>query len=201
MLSIPFTMTELIRNSISDSIEVKQLMLTHKELLHAIETCVDAIVSSLDKGGKVILAGNGGSCTDAFHLAGEFVGRFKFDRRPLPALALGGNIASTTAIGNDYSYNDIFDRELQALGKSGDVLLLLSTSGNSENIIQLIHTALAQQITVFGFTGLTGGKMGELIPCFKVPSSQTPRIQESHIMIGHIICELVEKKMCTNQNK
>jgi len=144
---------------------------------------------------KIFFAGNGGSFSDSFHLAGEFVSRFMFDRDALPALALGGNNSILTAIGNDYSFDNIFSRELDALGYEGDVLIAISTSGNSRNILELIKTAKKKKIQVYGLTGETGGCMKDLCSYICVPSKITARIQEAHIMIGHIICEIVEYKI------
>jgi D-sedoheptulose 7-phosphate isomerase len=143
-----------------------------------------------------MIAGNGGSAADAQHLAAELTGRFLVERRPFRALALHVNTSSLTAIGNDYGYEHVFARELEAHGRPGDVLLALTTSGNSHNILRAIETAHQNKITVIGMTGKTGGKMRNLCDlCLCVPSASTARIQEMHITIGHAICELLEERL------
>ena len=155
---------------------------------------VDRVVGA---GGRLLTCGNGGSAADAQHIAAELTGRFFRDRRPLPALALHGNTSSLTAIGNDYCYDRVFAREVAAHGRAGDVLLALSTSGNSENVLRAIAAARETRMTVIGLTGQGGGKMRDLCDvCLCVPSASTPRIQECHILIGHTICELLERILC-----
>lgn len=188
-------MSQIVKTRIQESIDVKVSLLADESIINFIAEISDKVIHALKNGNKVMFAGNGGSCSDAFHLAGELVSRFMFDRRPLPAIALGGNNSILTAIGNDYSYNDVFSREIIALGNKGDVLIAISTSGNSANIINAIETAKEEGILAFGLTGKTGGKMNDLCPCLNVPSSVTPRIQEAHVLIGHIICEIVEEKI------
>jgi D-sedoheptulose 7-phosphate isomerase len=145
----------------------------------------------------LLVCGNGGSAADAQHIAAELTGRFFRDRRPLRALPLHGNTSSLTAIGNDYGYEEVFAREVTAHGREGDVLLAISTSGNSPNILRAIEAARQQGMTVIGLTGAGGGKMRFLCDlCLQVPSTSTPRIQECHILIGHTICELVERILC-----
>ena len=185
-------MKELIIKRIGDSIAVKEKLLTDEIIIEQIEKVSLQVVNALEKGKKVIFAGNGGSFSDSFHLAGEFVSRFLFDRPALPSIALGGNNAIVTAVGNDYSYNDIFSRELYALGNAGDIFIPISTSGNSGNIINAIKTANDKGLIILGFTGETGGKMKDICDCICVPSKDTARIQECHILLGHILCELVE---------
>jgi D-sedoheptulose 7-phosphate isomerase len=185
-------MKELIIKRIGDSIAVKEKLLTDEIIIEQIEKVSLQVVNALEKGKKVIFAGNGGSFSDSFHLAGEFVSRFLFDRPALPSIALGGNNAIVTAVGNDYSYNDIFSRELYALGNAGDIFIPISTSGNSGNIINAIETANDKGLIILGFTGETGGKMKDICDCVCVPSKDTARIQECHILLGHILCELVE---------
>lgn len=151
------------------------------------------ITTSLKAGGKVFFCGNGGSAADAQHLAAELLGRFLLERAPLSAWALTVNTSALTAIGNDYTFDDVYSRQLQGLGKEGDVLVGISTSGNSRNIIRTIEAAREMNIAVIGMTGETGGKMASLCDvCISVPSVSTPRIQEMHIAVGHLICELVE---------
>jgi D-sedoheptulose 7-phosphate isomerase len=169
--------------------------------LRSLATDVDRVVTtvarSMTAGGALLVCGNGGSAADAQHIAAELTGRFFRDRRPLPALALHGNTSSLTAIGNDYGYDEVFAREVAAHGRKGDVLLAISTSGNSRNIVRAIEAAREQRMTVIGLTGANGGKMHDLCDiCLHVPSSSTPRIQECHILIGHTICELLERILC-----
>lgn len=154
---------------------------------------VELITTRLKAGGKVFFCGNGGSAADAQHLAAELVGRFMLERAPLSAWALTVNTSALTAIGNDYTYDDVFSRQLRGLGSAGDVLVGISTSGNSRNIIRTIEAAKEMGIHVIGMTGETGGAMAAICDiCLRVPSDSTPRIQEMHIAVGHIICELVE---------
>jgi len=148
-------------------------------------------------GNQLLICGNGGSAADAQHIAAEFVGRYLRERRPLPAQALTTNTSSLTAIGNDYSYSTIFERQVQAFGRKGDVLIGISTSGNSENVLKAFAAAKKIGMKTIGFTGLTGGKMPESSDILvRVPSTSTPRIQEMHICIAHIICDLVEQSIC-----
>ncbi|MGB2716429.1 MAG: D-sedoheptulose 7-phosphate isomerase [Vicinamibacterales bacterium] len=162
-----------------------------------VANAVDLICTSLAAGGQLLLAGNGGSAADAQHIAAELTGRFRRERRALPALALHGNSSALTAIGNDYGYEQIFARELSAHARPGDILLAISTSGNSPNILRAIEAARDRSVSVIGLTGDDGGQMATLCDlCVRVPSSSTPRIQEMHITIGHTICELVEERLC-----
>lgn len=186
---------KLIYQRIKDSISVKEKVLLSEEIHDQIENLAMKIVDALENKKKVIFAGNGGSFADAFHLAGEFVSRFLFDRPALASIALGGNNSIITAVGNDYSYNDIFSREMSALGNKDDIFIPISTSGNSSNILEAIKTAKDNGLIVIGFTGQGGGEMKKMCKCICIPSEQTPRIQESHILIGHILCEIVEEKL------
>ena len=188
-------MEKLIKTRIRESISVKELILDDGELLSLIEEIVNKLIQALSKRKTIFFAGNGGSYSDAIHLAAEFVSRFILDRDALPAIALGSNNSILTSIGNDYSFEDIFAREIAALGKKGDIFIALSTSGTSKNIINAINQAKSKGIQVYGFTGSSGGDVKNLCKCFLVPSEITARIQECHIMIGHIICEIVEKKL------
>jgi D-sedoheptulose 7-phosphate isomerase len=152
-------------------------------------------VQAFQQGHRVYFAGNGGSAADAQHLAAEFSGRFYTDRQALPAEALHCNTSYLTAVANDYSYDEIYARLIRGIGQSGDVLVGLSTSGNSANIVRAFEVAREKKIITVGFTGESGGKMKPLSDfLFNIPSSDTPRIQESHILLGHIVCELVEKE-------
>ena len=185
-----------IKQAIQQSIELKQKILTDESLLRVIGEISEICVKALQKGGKVLFCGNGGSAADAQHLAAELSGRFYFDREPLFAEALHVNTSYLTAVANDYSYDDIFSRLVKAKGREGDVLIGLSTSGNSANVIKAFEVAMETGMITVGLTGETGGKMKEVSDyLINVPSKDTPRIQESHILVGHIICELIETKM------
>jgi D-sedoheptulose 7-phosphate isomerase len=185
---------EKIKNIIQASINVKRLVLDDDELIHVIHETVQVITNAFKNGNHVYFCGNGGSAADAQHLAAEFSGRFYTDRKALPAEALHCNTSYLTAVANDYSYDVIYSRLIDGIGKQGDVLIGLSTSGNSGNIVKAFETAKQKEIITIGMTGSTGGKMKELSDfLINIPSTDTPRIQESHILVGHIICELVEK--------
>lgn len=165
-------------------------------LAPAVARAADIIWVALDAGGRLFLAGNGGSAADAQHIAAELTGRFLRDRRPLAAIALHANSSATTAIGNDYGYEHVFARELAALGRAGDVLLAISTSGNSRNVLRAAETAHELGLTVIGLTGSSGGQLaGQCDLCLAMPTTHTPRIQELHITIGHTICELLEARV------
>jgi D-sedoheptulose 7-phosphate isomerase len=168
-----------------------------RSLAPEVDRVVNVVARSLAAGGTLLVCGNGGSAADAQHIAAELTGRFFRDRKPLRALALHGNTSSLTAIANDYGYDHVFAREIGAHGREGDVLLAISTSGNSLNVVRAIETAHEKRMTVVGLTGESGGKMAELCDiCLCVPSQSTPRIQECHILIGHTICELLERILC-----
>ena len=189
-------MTEKIKNIITASIETKQRMLDDDGFIKKIEHIVEVIVNAFQKGKRVWFCGNGGSAADAQHLAAEFSGRFYKNRKALPAEALHCNTSYLTAVANDYSYDVIYSRLIDGVAGEGDVVIGLSTSGNSSNIIKAFETAKQKKATTVAFTGASGGKIKDLSDhLFNVPSADTPRIQESHIMIGHIICELVEEKL------
>ncbi len=175
---------------IEESLAVHGLLF---DLIPAIRRAAQTMIDSLRSGGKVLFAGNGGSAADAQHLAAELVNRFLKERAPMAGLALTTDTSIMTAIGNDYSFEDIFVKQVQALGKEGDVLLCLSTSGNSRNILKVLPVARSMGIVTIGLTGLGGGAMAGLIDqLIAVPSKATPRVQECHILIGHILCELIE---------
>ncbi len=162
------------------------------QIVHAAQACV----ASLRAGGKVLFAGNGGSAADAQHWAGELVSRFYYDRPGLPAIALTTDTSILTAIGNDYGYDYTFARQVEALGRPGDVVVLISTSGNSANVVRAAEAARERGMTVIGFTGQGGGKLAALCDtCFRIPSDETPRIQEGHEFIGHMLCALIEGEM------
>ena len=186
-------MSEKIKNIIAASISVKENILNNEALIKSLSDCVDLIVTAFNNGNKVLFCGNGGSAADAQHLAAEFSGRFYTDRDALPAEALHCNTSYLTAVANDYSYDVIYSRLIKGIGNKGDVLVGLSTSGNSKNILNAFETAKEKGMITIGFTGESGGKMAAISDhLLNVPSTDTPRIQESHIMTGHIICELVE---------
>ncbi len=188
-------MQDKIKRIVSESIAVKTSVLQDEALLKRTEDVAAAMVAALKKGNHIYFCGNGGSAADAQHLAAEFSGRFYKDREALPAEALHCNTSYLTAVANDYSYDVIYARLIQGIGKKGDFLVGLSTSGNSINITKAFEVARAKGIVTVGFTGDTGGKMKELSDyLINVPSKNTPRIQESHIMLGHIVCELVEEQ-------
>lgn len=193
-------MNPRISESIAQSIAAKQAILSDNDFLARIEKAADMIINSLKDGGKIHFCGNGGSAADAQHLAAELSGRFYYDRPPLNAEALHCNTSYLTAVGNDYGYEHIFARLLRGTGHKGDVLIGISTSGNSKNIIEAYNVCKQMGITTISLTGATGGKMKDISDLLlNIPSNDTPRIQESHIMIGHIICELVESAMFPKQ--
>jgi D-sedoheptulose 7-phosphate isomerase len=182
-----------IKNIISDSISVKNQILCDDILINDIMKISVILSECFNSGGKVLFCGNGGSAADAQHLAAEFSGRFYKDREPLFSESLSVNTSYLTAVANDYSYDEVYSRLVRAMGRPGDILIGISTSGNSSNIIKAIESANRIGMITIGMTGQSGGKMIEVCSeMIRVPSSDTPRIQESHIMIGHIICELVE---------
>jgi D-sedoheptulose 7-phosphate isomerase len=182
-----------ITESIHHSIEVKERILADAGFIQRIRDVAQTCADTFCNGGKLLFCGNGGSAADAQHLAAEFSGRFYYDRAPLPAEALHVNTSYLTAVANDYSFDEVYSRLLRGSGAPGDVLIGLSTSGNSNNIVQAFETARDLGIITVGLTGETGGRLAFLSDfLLNVPSVDTPRIQEAHIMIGHIICELVE---------
>jgi D-sedoheptulose 7-phosphate isomerase len=187
---------ELVRDRIRSSIEVKERLLGNKRFVESTAQVALCMVESLRAGGKVFFFGNGGSAADAQHLAAEFTGRYLRERRPLPALALSTNSSSVTAIGNDYGFDAVFSRQLEALGREGDVAVGISTSGNSRNVIRGLEIARSKSIFAVGLTGADGGWIKAVADCtICIPSEETPRIQECHILTGHIICEIVEQMM------
>ena len=187
---------ELINKVIQASVEVKNKILGDPEALTNIEKAVEEIEKAFKNGNKVLFCGNGGSAADAQHLAAEFSGKFYIDREPLFAEALHCNTSYLTAVANDYSFENVFERLVRGMGREGDVLVGISTSGNSKNVVKAMEAANKKGMITIGFTGGTGGKMKEVCKhTINVSSSDTPRIQEAHILIGHIICEIVEKKI------
>ncbi len=189
-------MHDLIQQSLSASMAVKQAILEDPIFLQKIEQAAQAWIMTFRNGGKVLFCGNGGSAADAQHLAAELSGRFYIDRPPLYAEALSVNASYVTAVGNDYGFDEIFARMTQAAGRPGDVLVALSTSGNSSNVLKAIAQARTQGMVVVGFTGATGGDMATRCDVLlNVPSTDTPRIQEAHMLIGHVLCQLVESTL------
>ncbi len=185
-----------IKNIIKESIGVKELILSDEELISNIEKAAQIIVDCYRNKGKVLFCGNGGSAADAQHLAAELSGRFYYDRPALEAEALHVNTSYLTAVGNDYSFDQIYSRILSASGKTGDVLVGISTSGNSKNVLEAQKVAKQKGMKIISLTGESGGEMKDLTDCLiNVPSKLTPRIQESHILIGHIICQIVEEEL------
>lgn len=183
----------ILNKSIRESIAVKQAILADATLLQKIELAAEMLTQTFQNGGKALFCGNGGSAADAQHIAAELSGRFYTDRAPLFAEALHVNGSYLTAVANDYGFDAVYARMVQAAGKPGDMLVALSTSGNSPNILNAIARAKAIGMTVIGLTGASGGNMAECCDLLiKVPSTDTPRIQESHILIGHILCQWVE---------
>jgi D-sedoheptulose 7-phosphate isomerase len=190
---------DLAQDRIRRSIEVKKLLLLDVGFNELVAKAAMQIVRSLGAGGKIFFFGNGGSAADAQHLAAEFTGRYLKERRALPALALSVNSSSVTAIGNDYGFDNIFARQLEALGKDGDVAVGISTSGNSRNVIRALEVAKSKSIYAVAFTGASGGLMKNVADCpICIPSEETPRIQECHILVGHIICEIAEEALFQN---
>jgi D-sedoheptulose 7-phosphate isomerase len=187
--------TPLFRSRISDSIATTQLLL-HDESLESASRIADRLLVALRSGGKVFFFGNGGSATEAQHLSAELLGRFYRDRPALPAVSLADNTAAMTAIGNDYSYEETFARQLLGLGSPGDVAIGMSTSGNSPNVVRALEAAKGHGLVTVAMTGAQGGRVAEIAhEIFRAPSRDTPRIQEAHLLIGHTICEIVENEL------
>ena len=191
-----------VKEIIENSISVKQDILQLDEFVNKIKEVSDLLIETFKNGKRVWFCGNGGSAADAQHIAAELSGRFYFDRPPLPAEAMHVNSSYLTAVANDYGYDEIYARYLRGAGQEGDVLIGISTSGNSENIIKAQKVAKEKNIKVVSFTGEAGGKMKALSDILlNVPSTDTPRIQESHILLGHIVCELVEEELFAKEFK
>lgn len=187
---------ERIVTEFDKTVGLLQQMSRDDALHDQIQQALDISVQALKRGNKLLFAGNGGSAADAQHWAGELVSRFYYDRPGLPGIALTTDTSILTAIGNDYGYDYVFARQIEALGQQGDVLYVISTSGNSRNIVRAIEAARVKGVQVIGFTGQGGGQMAELCDlCFRVPSGETPRIQEGHEALGHMLCALIEAEM------
>jgi D-sedoheptulose 7-phosphate isomerase len=185
-----------IGNSIEASIATKKAMLSDSQIVVTVAKVSEILVKALKQGNKALLFGNGGSAADAQHIAADLVGRFAFDRPALPALALSVNTSCITAIGNDYGFDQVFSRQLEALARAGDIAIGISTSGNSANVLRAMSTARKMGLHTIALTGRTGGNLRNAVDyCICVPSNDTPRIQECHTLIGHIISELVEREI------
>jgi len=190
------SMEKYIKRQLSESIKTKQKILSNEEVINLIDSVAEVCTKAYQNNNKTLLGGNGGSAADAQHIAGEFVSRFYFDRPGIPSIALTTDTSILTAIGNDYGYEQLFARQIQAQGNSGDVFFAISTSGNSKNLLEALKIAKKKRIITVGLTGESGGVMAKLCDfCIKVPSQETPRIQEAHITIGHIICSIVEENL------
>jgi len=188
-----------ISNQVKKSIDVKQKLLDNQELMALVQNVALKCVVIYRNDKKTLIAGNGGSAADAQHIAGEFVSKFYFDRPGLASIALTTDTSIITAIGNDYGYEKLFSRQVQANGVKGDMFIGISTSGNSANVVEALKECKEKGIITVGLTGASGGKMAELCDyCIKVPSDETPRVQEAHILIGHIICAVVEEAIFGN---
>ncbi len=184
-----------IVNELEDSIQVKRRVID--EQIPVLNEIVQLLIRTLQAGNKIILFGNGGSAADSQHIAAELVSKFRRDRQALPAIALTTDTSILTSIANDYGYENVFSRQIEALGRPGDVAIGISTSGNSPNVIQGVKTALAKGMITVGFTGEEGGELKDWVDiCFRVPSRSTPRIQEVHITVAHAMCELIEQEFC-----
>jgi D-sedoheptulose 7-phosphate isomerase len=182
--------------SLREAIAVKERLLSSPSTIATIAIVGEILVGAFEQGHKVLLFGNGGSAADAQHIAAEFVGRFAFDRRALPALALSVNASCVTAIGNDYGFDVVFSRQIEALGRPGDVAIGISTSGKSENVLRGLRAATEAGLRTIAFTGCKGGRLSNAAEhCICAPSNETPRIQECHILVGHIIAEVVERAL------
>lgn len=189
-------MKDYIRQQIKDSIDTKEAFFKDEKNVELLDRIAKDLIATYRAGNKTLIAGNGGSAADAQHIAAEFVSRFYFDRPALPSIALTTDTSALTAIGNDYGYELLFSRQIEANGKKGDVFIGISTSGNSKNVLKGIEAAKKMGIKTIGFTGKSGGKMRDLVDyCVSIPSDETPRIQECHILVGHILCAAVEKEL------
>ena len=185
---------EKVQSDFDDAAHVHHEIATNETIKLQIVDLAERCVSALKEGAKIIFAGNGGSFADSQHLAAELISRLQFDRDPLPAVALGTNSSSTTAIANDYGYEQIFARELSVISRPGDVYIPISTSGKSKNILLSVKVAVERGLHTVGFTGDIGGELAKTCQCIRIPSNRTERIQEGHILVGHVLCGLIEDK-------
>ncbi len=191
---------QLINQQITEALLTKQALANSPEAIAAIEQAAQKCVEVYQRGNKILIAGNGGSAADAQHMAAELSGRFNFDRPGIPAIALTSNASALTAIANDYGYSKVFSRQAQAYGQPGDLFVGISTSGNSENILMAIEQCSSQGMETIGLTGITGGKMAQACDlCIQIPSDSTPRVQECHILIVHMLCAAVEEVLFAQQ--
>ncbi len=189
-------MKNYIIKQIADSAATKQAILDNDTLLNTIVTVAQECVAVYRRGKKTMLAGNGGSAADAQHIAAELVGRYGFDRPSIPSLALTTDSSNLTAIGNDYGYDKVFSRQLEGMAQEGDLFIGISTSGNSQNILNAFESAKDRGVITVALVGRDGGKMAQMADfAIIIPSNATPRIQESHILIGHILCDIIEKEL------
>ena len=193
-------MANIIENFISDQVkrsyEIKQAIHNDQKLVTLMQNIAEVIITTYNNGGKTLIAGNGGSAADAQHLAGEFISKFYFDRPGMHSIALSTDTSVLTAIGNDYGYEKLFSRQIQAIGINDDVFIGISTSGNSKNIVEALKECKSKKIITVGLTGQNGGVMKEFCDyCVCIPSCEVPRIQEAHILVGHIICAVVEEEI------
>jgi len=195
-MTIPGGFEEKVRGSTRESIAVKEALLRDSGLIRLVAEVAGVLVEVLRAGQRIFLFGNGGSAADAQHIAAELVGRYKLERAALPAIALTVNSSNLTAIGNDYSFDVVFARQIEALGSAGDVAIGITTSGNSRNVILAIEAARRKGMPSIGLTGRQGGQLkGVVDRCICVPSDDTPRIQEAHILVGHILSEIIETEL------
>lgn len=189
-----------LEEHIMESFQIKKKIMEDKRLIYIISEVTEKAIEVYKRGNKILLAGNGGSAADAQHIAGELVNKFYFNRPPLPAIALTTDTSVLTSIGNDYGYDAVFKRQIQANAVKGDMFIGITTTGNSENIIKAFEECKKKGIITVGLTGESGGKIEGLCDyCIKVPSNETPRIQEAHIMIGHIFCAAIEKELFSKE--
>lgn len=189
-------MNNYIYSQIEETRRIMAAMLADSDLLLRVELAAQACITAMKRGNRILLAGNGGSAADAQHIAGEFVSRFAFDRPGLPAIALTTDTSILTAIGNDYGYDQLFARQVQAHAQKGDVFIAYSTSGKSSNVVAALREAQSRNVVCIGMTGSRGGPMQELCDHYiEVPSADTPKIQEGHAVLGHILCGLVERAL------
>jgi D-sedoheptulose 7-phosphate isomerase len=193
---VAHALTRAVEGAVAASVDTLTSLRHRPDLIDGIARVADCWIDALQRGGKVLFCGNGGSAADAQHLAGELVSRFAFDRPGLAAFALTTDTSVLTAIGNDYGYEHVFRRQVQAVGRPGDVLVAISTSGNSPNVLAALAEARARGLVTVGLTGMAAGRMPPLCDhCICVPAKETPRVQECHIVIGHTICQIVEERM------
>jgi len=192
----PFLFDDRIRRSVESTIATMELVRSDSTLLATVSRTAQAVINAYRQGNKVLLFGNGGSANDAQHIATELVGRFAFNRPALPAISLAESLSSVTAISNDYGFEQVFSRQIEAFGRPGDIAIALSTSGNSPNVLHGVATANKADLLTFGLTGRSGGKLRSIVKeCICVPSDETPRIQECHTLVGHILSQIVEQEL------